>query len=230
MREQRVVTQAGTSWGSVIGGWIAAVGAAALVAPIVAAILSGRPAAPNDLSLAVPVVLGLMIAYLAGGYVAGRMAGYHTSWHGMMTSFFGLFVTLLALLAAAAADQGLLSASGIRPVSDTFPAVRQLDMRSLGDSVTFGAILGFLATIFAGWLGGLLAPEHALLLDAAVTPHSERARREPALPERELAHRERPRFRLLPSYGRKGGERVETVERPEPEPERTETVERGPRL
>src|SRR6266511_4446924 len=80
------VRPAGTSWSAVVGGWIAAIGAAALVAPLIAAILTGRPAVPNDLALAVPVVLGLMIAYLIGGYVAGRMAGYNTSWHGLMTA------------------------------------------------------------------------------------------------------------------------------------------------
>ena len=31
-----------------------------------------------------------------------------------------------------------------------------------GKTVTFGALLGFLASIFAGWLGGVLAPSHAV--------------------------------------------------------------------
>jgi hypothetical protein len=153
-----LVRPASTSWGAVLGGWLGAVGAAALVGPIVAGIIAGRTPAPNDLGLAVPVVIGLMIAYLLGGYISGRMAGYNTSWHGMMTAFFGLFVTLVVLLAAAATDAGLLAASGIRSLADVFPGIRQLDVRTIGDSLTFGAILGFLATIFAGWLGGLLAP------------------------------------------------------------------------
>jgi hypothetical protein len=209
MTEHTLVRPAGTSWTSVIGGWLAAIGAAALVAPAVAAIIAGRPVVPNDLALAVPVVLGLMLAYLIGGYVAGRMAGYNTSWHGMMTAFLGLFVALVALLLAAAADQGLLAASGVRSLSDVFPGIRQLDVRTLGDTLTFGAILGFLATIFAGWLGGLLAPDHAYaVVGADLRPRSERAADEIALPKRDLARRERPRFRLLPAIGRKGGERL----------------------
>lgn len=211
MREHTYVTPTGTSWSAVVGGWMAAIGAGALVAPLVAAIVTGRPAVPNDLALAVPVVLGLMIAYLVGGYVAGRMAGYNTSWHGLMTAFFGLFVVLLALLLAAAADQGLLAASGIRSLADVFPGVREMDLRTLGDTVTFGAILSFLATIFAGWLGGLLAPDRYLVPVAAPASPAAVAH-EAVLEERRVVdQRPQPRFRLLPAIGRKGGERVESA-------------------
>lgn len=201
----------GTSWISVICGWIAAIGAAALVAPAVAAIVTGRPAIPNDLALAVPVVVGLTVAYLIGGYVAGRMAGYHTSWHGLMAAFFGLFVTLVVLLLAAAADRGLLAASGVSSLADAFPGIRQLDLRTLGDTVTFGALLGFLATIFAGWLGGLLAPGRApeVLVPPVVAPSGA----SDPLTSRQPA-RERPAFRFLPAVGRKGGERAEDPSRP----------------
>lgn len=206
MQEAKVMRPLATSWMSVICGWIAAIGGAALVAPAVAATLAGRPAVPNDLALAVPVVLGLMIAYLIGGYVAGRMAGYHTSWHGMMAAFFGLLITLIALLLAAAAERGLLAGSGVQSLADVFPGIRQLDLRSLGDTVTFGALLGFLATIFAGWLGGLLAPSRGAEAPArvAVTPS---AGSDP-LQQRQPAWG-KPRFRLLPALGRKGGEQVE---------------------
>jgi len=218
-----LVRPASTSWGAVLGGWLGAVGAAALVGPIVAGIIAGRTPTPNDLGLAVPVVIGLMIAYLLGGYISGRMAGYNTSWHGMMTAFFGLFVTLVVLLAAAATDAGLLAASGIRSLADVFPGIRQLDVRTIGDSLTFGAILGFLATIFAGWLGGLLAPER-YAVPVTTVPASDvistgpmvgpavSAARERRVEEQHRAER-RPHYRVLPAMGRKGGERNETVER-----------------
>lgn len=198
-----LVRPSGTSWGSVIGGWIAAVGMATLVAPLVAGLLAGRTVAPNDLGLAVPVIVGLMMAFLVGGYIAGRMAGYNTSWHGMMSAFFGLFVVLVALLLAAAAEAGWLSAQGVRSIADVFPGVRDLQIQTLGDTLTFGAILGFLATIFAGWLGGLLAP------DRYVTPVTAGAPVVEDRVEERVQVRERPRFRLLPQLGRKGGERVE---------------------
>lgn len=221
MTENVLVRPAATSWASVLGGWLGAVGTAALVAPAVAGFIAGRPVVPNDLGLAVPVVVGLMIAYLLGGYISGRMAGYNTSWHGMMTAFFGLLVTLLALLVAAATDQGFLAASGVRSLADVFPGIQQLDVRTLGDTLTFGAVLGFLATIFAGWLGGLLAPDrYAIPVTTIATPvpstgpmvgPAVSAARERRMEEHRVERR--PHYRLLPEMGRKGGEREETVER-----------------
>jgi hypothetical protein len=150
------------------------------------------------------------------------MAGYNTSWHGMMTAFFGLFVALVALLLAAAADQGLLAASGVQSLSDVFPGIRQLDVRSLGDTLTFGAILGFLATIFAGWLGGLLAPDRYVVPVSATAVPAATAR-EVVVQEHRVERRERPRFRLLPTMGRKGGDRVERTD----EEVRETRIERG---
>jgi len=79
----------------VLGGWIATIGAMALVAPAVAAVLVGTNPGigTNDIAAAVPVVIGIFVSYLIGGYVAGRMAGYRTSWHGMLTAFFSLLAS-----------------------------------------------------------------------------------------------------------------------------------------
>jgi hypothetical protein len=212
MSQSNVIARpSGTAWGAVLGGWIASVGAAALLAPPIAGLLAGTRATPNDVTVAVPVILGLLMAYLVGGYVAGRMAGYSTSWHGMMTAFFGLFVILLVLLVGAAAESGVFAASGIRNLAEAFPGVQGLDLNTFGDAVTFGAILGFLATIFAGWLGGLLAPDHyARIVRTQAAPVGTAAPGRYAEPVAE-----RRGFRLLPSPGRKGGERVERVERAE---------------
>src|SRR5678815_1152036 len=157
-----VVRPAATSWGAVLGGWIATIGASVIFAPVVAGLVAavGAPSGANQLALAVPVVLGILISYIVGGYVAGRMAGYRTSWHGMMTAFFTLFVLLVVMLLGVAADNGMFAASGIRSAADIIPGVRDLNLYALGDALTFGAILGFLAAIFGGWLGGLLAPSH----------------------------------------------------------------------
>lgn len=199
------VRRSGTSWMSVVGGWIASVGTAALLSPLVGGFVASRGGTPDDLSLAVPAVLGVLLAYLVGGYVAGRMAGYSTSWHGMMTAFFGLFVVLAVILAGVAAERGYLG-----DVRIVMPA----GLPAIGDAITFGAILGFLAAIFAGWLGGLLAPARTVAVPVvrdhvapvtpvtAVEPVEEQVivrDREPAAPRRG--------FRLLPAAGRKGGER-----------------------
>lgn len=206
-----VVKPRGTSWASVVGGWIASVGMTALLAPLAAVYVASRAAAPNDVSLAVPAVLAVMIAYLVGGYVAGRMAGYATSWHGMMTAFLGLFVVLAAILVGVAADRGYLGEVRIGALDRTF--AWGFGPTTIGDALTFGAILGFLATIFAGWLGGLLAPSTV----AGVRPV--RASPAPAVPPSEeqttvvrtpvTPPAAKPGFRLLPLAGRKGGERVD---------------------
>ncbi len=201
---------AATSWGAVLGGWVATIGASVIFAPVVAGLLvvPGTPAS-GDIAVAVPVVLGLFLSYIVGGYVAGRMAGYRTSWHGMMTAFFTLFVLGVLMLLGVAADNGLFAASGIRSAADIIPGVHGLNLYAIGDALTFGAILGFLAAIFGGWLGGLLAPSHAV---AAVAPARPIPLGAPTTVARATERREvvteRPR-RILPAFGQKGGDRVE---------------------
>ena len=219
-----VVRPAATSWGAVLGGWIATIGASVIFAPVVAGLVAavGVPNGANQLALAVPVVLGILISYIVGGYVAGRMAGYRTSWHGMMTAFFSLFVLLLVLLVGGLADRGFFAASGVRSLADIIPGMN-VNADSVGNALSFGAILGFLAAIFGGWLGGLLAPSHvvAAVAPAAVAPVA--TTRIPPLTRTRTARtvvEDRPRGGLVPAYGRKGGERVE---------ESMETLDQVPR-
>lgn len=163
-------TRPATSWGAVVGGWIATIGASVIFAPAVAALVAAMGnGGGSELALAVPVVLGLLVSYLVGGWVAGYMAGYRTSWHGMMTAFFSLFVLLALLLLGAAAQSGLFAGSGVRSLADVVPGVRDLRVDTFGNAVSFGALLGFLAAIFGGWLGGLLAPERVAPVAVAPT-------------------------------------------------------------
>jgi len=204
-----------TSWMSVLGGWIATIGAMALVAPAVAAVLVGANPGlgSNDIAPAVPVIIGIFVSYLIGGYVAGRMAGYRTSWHGMLTAFFSLFVLGVLVLASYAAANGAFTGFGVNDVNTLVPGV---NVDSLGNALTFGALLGFLAAIFGGWLGGVLAPSHGVV--PVTAPYV--AREAGPVPGRsvgvgpvgsrtekqEIVTRRRP---LLPAFGRKGGERAE---------------------
>jgi hypothetical protein len=212
MASTHVVRPAATSWGAVIGGWVATVGASVIFAPLVAGLIAavGAPNGANELALAVPIVLGILLSYLVGGYVAGRMAGYRTSWHGMMTAFFSLFVLLVVLLFGALADRGVFAASGIRSLGDVIPGVRQLNVESLGDALSFGAILGFLAAIFGGWLGGLLAPSQSVIATMPAVAPAVPTRAMPVMETRteRTVVEERPRGKIIPAYGRKGGERV----------------------
>ena len=209
-----VSTRPGTSWMSVLGGWIATIGAVALVAPAIGAVLvSANPGiGSNDVATAIPVVIGIFVSYLIGGYVAGRMAGYRTSWHGMLTAFFSLFVLLVIVLLGYLAATGAFA--GI-DVSTIVPGATGLNVDSLGNALTFGALLGFLAAIVGGWFGGLLAPSHPV---AVAAPYV--AREAGPVPARSVgvgpvgsrsvkrdAVIRRPP--VVPAFGRKGGERLE---------------------
>ena len=203
-----------TSWMSVLGGWIATIGAMALFAPAVAGLLVGANVANNDVVPAIPVVVGIFISYLIGGYVAGRMAGYRTSWHGMLTAFFSLLVLLVLVLVSYAAASGVFTGIGVNNLTDLVPGAAGLNVDSLGNALTFGALLGFLAAILGGWLGGVLAPSHAVPVAA---PYSSReagpvvGRTVGVGPvgsrsvKREAVIRRPP---LISAFGRKGGERV----------------------
>jgi hypothetical protein len=204
-KEMTTVRPAATAWGAVIGGWLATIGASVVMAPLVAGLLAaaGDPQT-SDLALAVPVVLGLLVSYTIGGYVAGRMAGYRTSWHGMMTAFFTLFVLLVILLIGGLAERGVFAASGITSLRDVVPGIAPLSTDSFGPALSFGAILGFLAAIFGGWLGGLLAPSQAIPV-TTMAPVTKVTRTETKTVDR-------PGHSLIPAFGRKGGERVEKVD------------------
>ena len=200
---------------SVLGGWIATIGAMALVAPAVAGLLVGASVANNDVVPAIPVVIGIFISYLIGGYVAGRMAGYRTSWHGMLTAFFSLFVLGVLVLLSYAAANGVFTGIGVNNLTDLVPGASGLNVDSLGNALTFGALLGFLAAILGGWLGGVLAPTHVV---PVATPYV--AREAGPVPgrtvgvgpvasrsvKREAVIRRPP---LIPAFGRKGGERLQ---------------------
>ena len=221
MTRELVARPSGTAWGAVLGGWLATLGVAALLTPLVSWMLGMSYQNDRSIAAAVPVVIGVGIAYLIGGYIAGRMAGYRTSWHGMLTAFFGLFVVLATIVVAVALAQGVFGATYYLP--ELLPPLVSVGLYRSAEVLAFGGLLGMLIAIFAAWLGGLLAPtrivavppvepvdpvvpvasidqrERVLTTDSAGTVETERVAQRP------VAHRP---FRLLPSVGRKGGERA----------------------
>jgi MFS family permease len=210
MAREVVVRPAGTSWGAVLDGWLATVGVAAILTPIVGLMLANWYPTRGYAST-VPILVAVGLSYLIGGYVAGRMAGYHTSWHGMMVAFFGLFVVLALLVVDAALAVGVFGTSA--RLVQVMPQVLGVALYQSAETFAFGGALALLIAVFAGWLGGLLAPARI----GAVVPSAAVMETEPAVVEERTVtttelQRPRERFRLLPSAGRKGGERVEDVE------------------
>ena len=220
MARDVVVRPAGTSWGAILDGWLATVGVAAILSPIVNLLLASWYPTRGYAST-VPILVAVALAYLVGGYVAGRMAGYRTSWHGMMTAFFGLFVVLALLVVDIAFALGLFGAVG--RLVQIVPPVLGIVLYQSVETFAFGGALGILIAIFSGWLGGLLAPARIATAVAAAPVATAPVTAERHVATTSDAQRPRERYRLLPSAGRKGGERVDELD-----VERTGTTERIP--
>jgi len=213
-----VVRPRGTAWGAVLDGWLAMVGVAAILSPIIGLVLTNLYPSRGYAST-VPVLAGIGLSYLVGGYVAGRMVGYRTSWHGMMVAFFGLFVVLSLLVIDIALSLGLFGTAG--RLVQIMPAIIGGTLFGSAEALAFGGALGILIAIFAGWLGGLLAPTRSTVI-ASSAPVVEPTTTVPVVEETTaptVAHGPRERYRLLPSPGLKGGERDAETVVPETRPE-----------
>lgn len=221
MAREVLVRPMATSWGAVIDGWLVTVGVAAILTPIIGALLTTFYPTRGYASV-VPILVGVGLSYLVGGYVAGRMAGYRTSWHGMMVAFLGLFIVLALLVVDTAFAMGIFgSPARLIPV---LPLVLGVALYGSAETFALGGVLGILIAVFAAWLGGLLAPARITTTTApavadSMTPSSVVQERTVSSTE---VHRPRQRYRLLPNIGRKGGRRVDAVE----EAERVDSTDR----
>jgi MFS family permease len=223
MAREVVVRPTGTSWGAVLDGWLATVGVAAILTPIVGIMLANWYPARGYAST-VPIIVAVGLAYLIGGYVAGRMAGYHTSWHGMMVAFFGLFIVLALLVIDLALALGVFGTSA--RLVQVMPQVLGVALYGSAETFAFGGALALLIAVFAGWLGGLLAPSRiGPVVPTTAVPETEPVAIEERTVRTTEVQRPRERFRLLPSAGRKGGERVEETEPVEPVVDPVDEVE-----
>lgn len=109
----------GINWGAAFFGWLVAIGMAALLTALVSAAgaaiglskgVTGEEASGNadTISLIGGILLLaiLLLAYYAGGYVAGRMSRFDGARQGGAVWLFGLLVTIaLAVLGAVAGSE-----------------------------------------------------------------------------------------------------------------------------
>jgi MFS family permease len=206
-----ITRRARTSWGAILDGWLATVGVAAILSPLVGLLLAAWYPT-RGYGSAVPILVAVGISYLVGGYVAGRMSGQRTSWHGMLVAFLGIFIVLALLVVDVALALGVFGVTG--RLVQIVPPVLGVALYGSVETFAFGGALGLLLAIFAGWLGGLLAPTR-IIADPLAVPAADAAvaegRQAPA-----SVRRPRERYRLLPSVGRKGGEPATAVEPVEP--------------
>lgn len=168
----------GIRWGAAFFGWLSANGLAVLLIALLGAggvvlgLAQGVDTADEaaaraetiGLGGAIAVLVVLFVAYLAGGYVAGRMARFDGARQGLAVWLIGLVVVLV--LAAAGAIAGA-----------QYNVLQELDLPRIpieegtattGGLVTLAAIL--VATLLAAVLGGKLGDRYHRKVDRAGFP------------------------------------------------------------
>jgi hypothetical protein len=144
----------GTSWVSVVLGWLAALGAGLILSSIVSGIIgaifsiAGRQGLTEGGATAlVGLVITLLLAFLIGGYAAGRMASRQGLKHGLLVPLVALAVTLVLAIVG-----GLLGVSFIDQLSGvTLPQGAQQSAQQAAPQQGLGSILsvsGILALLF----------------------------------------------------------------------------------
>jgi putative Ca2+/H+ antiporter (TMEM165/GDT1 family) len=163
----------GLNWGAAVFGWLVAVGIAAILTAFVSAAGAAvgltdissseakRNAATIGIGGAVALLIVLLLAYYAGGYVAGRMSRFNGGRQGFGTWLIGVIITIL--LGAAGALLGskynVLSALNLPriPVQEGTVAT--------GAAITLAAVI--VGTLIAAVLGGRIGRRYHRKVDRA---------------------------------------------------------------
>jgi hypothetical protein len=152
----------GTSWVSVVLGWLAALGAGLILSGIVSAIvgailglLGAGGTTEGGISGLVGLLLTLLIAFFIGGYVAGRMASRSGVKHGLLVPLLALVVTIvLAIIGAIVGTSFIDQLSGVTLPGPIDKATQQVPQQGLGTILTVSGILALLVPFIGGALGG----------------------------------------------------------------------------
>jgi hypothetical protein len=154
----------GTSWVSVVLGWLAALGAGLILSGIVSGIIgaifgtAGRQGLTEGGTTAlIGLLVTLLLAFLIGGYAAGRMASRSGLKHGLLVPLLALVVTLVLAIIG-----GLLGISFIDQLSGvTLPqgaqqsAQQAAPQQGLGTILSVSGVLALLFPFIGGAIGGL---------------------------------------------------------------------------
>jgi hypothetical protein len=150
----------GTSWISIIFGWLTSLGASLIVAGIIGALVgvmlgAGQPvpgaATESTIAGLIGLFITLFVAFLMGGYCAGRMARRSGVKHGLLVAALASVVTLV--LAGIGALVGTRFIEGMGGVAlPSLPA--DASKQSMGITLTVALILTRLIPFIAGAIGG----------------------------------------------------------------------------
>jgi hypothetical protein len=156
-------SELGTSWTSVIFGWLAALGAGLILSGIVGAIVGGilgamgvQGGTEGGTAGLIGLLVTLFLAFLIGGYVAGRLASRSGLKHGILVPVLSLIVIiLLAIIGAIVGSSFIDQLSGIALPQLPQGAQQQIPQQGLGTILTVSGILALLVPFIGGALGGL---------------------------------------------------------------------------
>lgn len=162
----------GANWGAAFFGWIVAVGVTVVLTGIIGAIASAigdstnvtqtqaqRQAGTVTIGVGIVLLVVLMVAYYAGGYVAGRMSRFDGTRQGVAVWVLGLLVTILAVVL------GWIT-------NDQYNVLDRVDLPRLPipkDEFTLGSIIAALAilvgTLVAAMFGGKVGTHYHRRVD-----------------------------------------------------------------
>jgi amino acid transporter len=162
----------GFNLGADFFGWLVAVALAVLVASIVGAIAAAvgsslhvtqtdaqRQAGTFGLATAIALLVVLMLAYYAGGYVAGRMSRYDGGRQGTGVWLIGLIVTLVVVGVGIAFGSQYDIFKRVNLPSVPIPS----NTATWGGIITLAAIL--LGTLLAAFVGGKVGHRYHTKVD-----------------------------------------------------------------
>ena len=157
--DQSAESDRGTSWLSVILGWLAALGAGLILSGIVGAIVGAilgdggsASAAEGGTAGLIGLLITLLLAFITGGYVAGRLASRSGLKHGLLVPVLMLVVTIV--LAGIGALLGLSFLDNLSGV--TLPSTPGDAPQNVGTILTGAGILALLMPFIGGATGGAL--------------------------------------------------------------------------
>ncbi len=159
---RRKESELGTSWVSVVLGWLAALGAGLILSGIVGAVVGAILGAmgvsggtESGISALVGLLITLFLAFLIGGYVAGRLASRSGLKHGILVPVLSLLVILvLALIGGAVGASFIDQLSGIALPQVPGNVQNQVPQQGLGTILTVSGILALIVPFIGGAIGG----------------------------------------------------------------------------
>lgn len=165
----------GTNLGASFFGWIVAIGVAVILTSIVGAVGTAigyngnltrsdakSQAGTIGVTAAVVLLVILMIAYYAGGYVAGRMSRFDGGRQGFVVWLIGLLVTLLAV------GLGALFGSQYNVLNQVSMPSIPVSMDQLGLGAVISAVAVIVLTLLAAIFGGKVGHRYHDRVDRAV--------------------------------------------------------------